>query len=189
MIVIEGPDLVGKTTMAKRLADMTGLHYMHYSRLPDSHDRYWDYLPDVKASLILDRFVMSEPVYAAMRGEPTPLKPIDLIALQREMINVGCVTVLLTAENDLIEGRWREGEMYKQDQVFAANALFRQIGETGRLPDFDFHIDMWFHGTPDQPFPGDDFIGYVDDLHKRMMARAAYMKGTREYPKPARIEA
>lgn len=189
MIIVEGPDLVGKTTFCQLLCEQEPmLKYKHYSRLPDTFHRYWDYLPDVNPRMCLDRFFMSEPVYAGVRDECTPMDPNWLVPLQREVMNAGGLVVLITAVPELIEQRMREGEMYKLEQIQKANELFMEIARTGCVGDYHFHVDFHIHCTKEEPFAThQDLMGIINS-HRLICTRAGYMRGTREFPlaKPIR---
>jgi hypothetical protein len=191
MIVIEGSDLVGKTTLAQALA-VGDLKYKHYSRLPDSHDRMFHYLPDIQAGLVLDRFYMSEPVYASVRGEDTLQKPYHAVALDREVIAAGGVIVVVTADPQLIEERYSQAmvdsrhEMYDINQVQEANQLFYGIATSGGLNDHVFHVDLHFHCTKEAPFVSSEDIAQINYTHMQACLRAAYLRATREFPIPTR---
>ena len=71
-IIVEGPDLCGKTTLLKRIMgelveNRQEFHFKHYGLLPESWDYRLNYLETVNLArsglLLLDRFTDSELVY------------------------------------------------------------------------------------------------------------------------------
>jgi len=76
MLILEGADQLGKTTLANKL--LKELHkrgypyvYRHFTRLPDCWKYPMSYLAHVSEPVVQDRFHMSEIVYTYMRNEPT----------------------------------------------------------------------------------------------------------------------
>lgn len=78
MIIFEGPDCAGKSTLARamvrKLLDEGVLtHYERYGFLPPDWDYKGDYIRSCKIGAVLDRFVVSEAVYGRLwRGGPNP---------------------------------------------------------------------------------------------------------------------
>lgn len=65
MIIIEGPDHTGKSTLAKKLLELnTSLSYYHFTQ----HSKYTDYIEDLASlkmlSAVLDRHIISEIPYS-----------------------------------------------------------------------------------------------------------------------------
>lgn len=56
MIIIEGPDHVGKTTAAKRLCELSGMKYSHMGVPPDDWDWHDNFLEMVQPYIVQDRF-------------------------------------------------------------------------------------------------------------------------------------
>ncbi len=68
MILTEGADGVGKTTLCESLAAEFGYDYLHFGK-PDSHPiDYWfrEGLKDVKGGTVIDRLHLSEEAYGAV---------------------------------------------------------------------------------------------------------------------------
>jgi thymidylate kinase len=58
LIVIEGPDKTGKTTLAKAIAEQLGYEYKHFSAPKGSPaDEYIDFLLSLKRPTVCDRFI------------------------------------------------------------------------------------------------------------------------------------
>lgn len=198
MIIVEGSDLVGKTTLCQALlAKDSRLTYKHYTKPPANFHRFFGYLPDMKANMLLDRFFMSEPVYRyaeATNKVPAEnrMEPAWTIALCREAINVGSLTIVLTADEELIRQRFLltqlEGrkEMYDLNAILKANELFHHIAEHGHIGAYTFHVDLWRHLTVESDTLLNSEIEGIRDLHEITCTRGAFMRSSREFPVPAK---
>lgn len=130
MLVIEGTDCTGKTTLAKQLwshprLQELGMEIQHLSRLPTGHDRTWHYVDRMNPNGIFDRFYLSELAYAAARGDsPVLFTPEKLRWVHAHAQVRGVFTILLTASPEAIRDRWREGEMYPLELSQSAGRYF-----------------------------------------------------------------
>lgn len=137
MLIIEGADLTGKTTLAKRLAKLLNEQYglphvyQHLSRLPacwrgrarELHEelaRRW---------VVQDRFHMSEVAYASARKDEPMLSPVEYELLDCSLrAGLGALTVVLVdLTGDVIRSRWRDGEMFTLGQVLKVNDYYKDI--------------------------------------------------------------
>lgn len=172
MIIVEGADLVGKTTLCKKLVErLPGHVYAHFTRLPDSFDRYWGYHERASRGIVQDRFHMSEVAYAAMRGDlgSSGLTPEVYRLVDARLRRLGCMTVLLVAEPELLERRMREGEMYNISQILHVNAIFKEIIESrGGSLGYDMDVDFWTEGFETKPYVLEEEI---DELVERYETR------------------
>lgn len=183
MIIVEGPDLVGKTTLCKTLAD-TNLQYIHFTRLADDFHRYYSYLPFIKTKFVLDRFHMSEIAYVAGRGEEqTTTNQFWYNALDRNILSIGGVIVVITADEELIVKRWRKGEMYDINTVLRANEAFMKIAQY-EFPDFTPHVTMHIHCTLEHPFVSKDEVEFIKKVHELTVTRHSFLKAHNVFPTP-----
>jgi thymidylate kinase len=156
MLIIEGADLTGKTTLAHNLLKHRPLNdrgyvYKHFTRLPGGFHRYWGYVDNATQRSVQDRFHMSEVMYAEARGDKDKyLTPEMYRLVEAHLALLGSYTVLITADEQLIRERWREGEMYDIELVRRVNELYLHT----QLP-FDYH----FHANAHRPF--------MDDVEQR----------------------
>ena len=189
MIIVEGTDLVGKTTVANQLVLRAAgtLNYKHYSRLPDDWDYYYDYLNDIHCRSVLDRFHMSEIAYAYARGEKPDVRqnPWWYNAIDRQCIAAGGMTVIITADEDLIRSRWGREEMYDIETVLRANEAFMKIANFGALGPFTPWMTIHFHCTFKVPFLGDQEIEFIEAVHQIVMNVTAFTKAHNVFPTPA----
>jgi thymidylate kinase len=161
MLVIEGADVVGKTTLSRGLVphlNQRGFQhmYMHLDRPPTCFDYYRGYLDKMSVHTVWDRFHLSNVVYRCLDGYPTGMTPMkySLVDAQLRLIG-GFVVVLYASDERTIEERWArkanaQFEMYDLEHAFKCNELYRVAIRDGRLmmrggcyrTTVDFSIDV-----------------------------------------------
>lgn len=190
MIILEGTDLVGKTTLAKRLVELLddrGYIYRHLSRLPDAFDRYHGYARLMSRCVVHDRFHMSEVVYSYARGDrSTKLCPETYRLVDAKLRLVPALTVVVTAADASLVARHRErakDEMYDAELVLRANEAFKTIAQKGmftygdrRYNDMD--VDVWLACTND--FPSEKHAMEILELYERRLTTWSEINGRRE---------
>lgn len=173
MLIIEGTDLVGKTTLCKKLVAALanrGYVYRHLSRLPESFDHFRDYVPLMARKTVCDRFHMSEVAYATARGERPRVSQEVYRLLDAKVRLLGGFTVVITALPKLLEERRQRverNEMYGIDAICHANTVFNQcVMQTFEKyqTDCDFHI----HCNEENPWPNE---GQAAQIIERYVAR------------------
>ena len=125
MIILEGADCVGKTTIARKLCKELGYTYQHLSRpvgLPNGreHRNAQDYIDLIKREVVQDRFMFSDPAYAKARGNGVGLTGDMFIDIKKELNKVGALTVLVTTSWENIVSRWNSKEMYDLEDIRTA---------------------------------------------------------------------
>lgn len=142
MIIIEGTDLLGKTTLCrelvKRLAS-EGYIYAHLTRLPPGWDYYWDYVARMSRRVVQDRFHDSELAYSHARGEGetgTLLWGVRYDLVDARFRLLGGMKFVVTATQEVLSRRYEAhgDDMYKIDVISRANEWFFE--NTNR---FDYH--------------------------------------------------
>lgn len=129
MLVIEGPDMCGKTTLChKLLADEDlqnyGFIYKHFSKPPPGFRSPYSYIRELNGAAVADRFHLSEVVYASVRGDKSLVSPKAYNCIQQSTF-----TVLLCCEPDWYEELMRRhigdrDEMYTLEQNITVNAKY-----------------------------------------------------------------
>jgi hypothetical protein len=191
MLIVEGPDLVGKTTLAKKLATYLNDHgwphvYRHLSRLPESWrvQSVANYRRLMSPYVVQDRFHMSEPMYATMRRDAAFLGPSSYAQVQRELRNFEAFTIVITADESLIRRRYERcerPEMYKLADILRVNDLyFAAMQDGGNWNGYDLITDLWIHCQERDSFPE---IGEHMNLHTYMNR----MQRTFPYPGATRV--
>lgn len=109
VIVLEGCDGTGKTTLAGTFRDRHGCTVIHSGRTPDGidlADRYRQILA-TPGKLVLDRSFVSELVYGPLFHDWSRLAVPDAIDLARRAAARGGVFVHLTGDAHVIRARLR----------------------------------------------------------------------------------
>lgn len=166
MIILEGADGVGKSTLAQslaeRLAETVGGDrvdwrsvYRHMTRPPDDFDHLTGYL-DVSGR-VQDRYHLGAIVYGqllGLGGYPTASR---MRLVQRYLRWQGCITVVLHGERDWLRERLRvspKAEMYSIDRILDANDAYRAlVGSSNRgEPYCQLSWDVTLRGWPGAQF-------------------------------------
>ena len=170
MLIIEGTDLAGKTTLAHTLVKMLnelghGHVYQHLSRPSEAFDRYHGYCDLAGRWQVRDRFHMSELAYCDARIKCGSPERWLIDAEQYRMVDgmlrqYGAYTVVLTVDyNELVERLAASGDdMYDIDIITAANDAFIAImlGEFAELSGLRIDVDCDFHLTGENPYVSDE---------------------------------
>lgn len=155
MIIIEGPDLAGKTTLCKELVKrIPGSIYQHLSRLPEDFDVYHGHvglMPMGHPRVIQDRLYMSEVAYGNVCRGSTKIDTETYRLLDAHARLVGAVHVLLLPDSATIKERWRENEMYDLNTVLKVCDEYERIATLPAV-DIDFIdpqsiddiVDLWY---------------------------------------------
>ena len=143
MLIIDGPDMAGKTTLAhallKRLWENPKKYgnyaavYEHFSALPPSWQYPKSYLPFIKRYSVMDRFHLSELAYGRVTRADTMLTNQAVRFLEGQLACVGSMTVLITLSDDFLKKQWEakasRGEMFTLDQVLRVNQMYKCLGD------------------------------------------------------------
>lgn len=131
LIVIEGPDKTGKTTLAKAIAEQLGYEYVHFSAPKGSPaDEYIDFLLKLKRPTVCDRFHLGELVYGPMFRGKAGITPLELVTIERVMrlkqtILIHAVTNMKLANQRLVHST--EHEVVDTRQNIAAAQGFAKV--------------------------------------------------------------
>ena len=108
MIIVEGMDGVGKTTLVDYLVtqDMSKHHFDYDSKNLDLMTKYMKLLENETDDLVLDRSFISEMVYGPVLRGASKLQLIDYKELLLAYQSVGLFIIYLTApKNELLKRR------------------------------------------------------------------------------------
>lgn len=151
MIVLEGPDLVGKSSIANALFQnevLQELGYIiaHFSRLPVGWRWEW-YADRASTRLIQDRFHMSEMMYAKLNGKDPCMTPEQYRIVQETLVDwYDLFTVVITASEDLIAERYTPRaaeEMFSLEQILDVNnAYIEAVNDPMYQVNKHIHVDV-----------------------------------------------
>lgn len=149
MLIVEGTDNVGKTTLCRKLVSALEEHgpwvYSHFTRLPKTWKFPSSYTPHVHRYIVRDRFHMSEIAYSPCRGDPVQQLGPDAYKWLDGLCRLqGTFTVVIVATTKFLRDHYKDsGQMYDFGVHKCANRRFESI--TAQLcspytPDFDYVI-------------------------------------------------
>lgn len=185
MLIVEGSDLLGKTTLCQQLAKAlatSGHIYRHFSRLPDQFNRYWDYLEHASPKVVQDRFHMSEIAYCYGRGERPDsggLCTHRYRMIDGHLRNLGAFTVVLYTDRDDLARRFKErgDDMYDSKVIIAANEAFTSLAR-GTFNGYTVDVDMRFCLSEKRPYvTQDEITDILSNYRRRFHHWAQIMEG------------
>jgi thymidylate kinase len=183
MLIIEGTDQLGKTTLCKKLLkDLSNHIFASFTRLPARFNYLTDYMHRASVRVVQDRFHMSEIAYAYARGESSTMLTPERYRLVDAYLrlNACSFTVILYTSHDLSE-RWEDREeMYSVSVAARANDAFKQIAQHGHFkygkhlysPDVDITIDLR------ADYIDDDFVEQILIDYQKRCDQYDYLKET-----------
>ncbi|MEU7022778.1 hypothetical protein ABZ990_19265 [Streptomyces sp. NPDC046203] len=130
-LVLEGPDGVGKSTLAERLSAQYGFRVVHSPRTPDHLDlasRYRDIL-DGPGPILFDRCFVSELVYGPLHRGRSRITWSEALDLAESVISRAGLFVHLTAPAPVVRQRLlhRDGEAAGLDEVAALVTGYQRV--------------------------------------------------------------
>lgn len=176
MLIIEGSDLTGKTTLCRELVQRicdaeVPVMYGHFGRLPKNWDYFWGYMPHMIHRMVRDRFYMSEVCYGAKCRGFSNVDPETYRLLDAYARTMGAVTVVLTANPLLLEAKYKETqtpETFDLDKVLSVNGLFSEIAHRKNLTfgheTWKMDVDFTHHINDEEDWISDRKIEQIVEL-------------------------
>ena len=139
MIVIEGCDGTGKTTLAKNLASLLGLEYVHESTPKglDNFQYYLDRALELPRNAVLDRFHLGEYVYPKLKNDGRlPLLPWQQSMIERVLLAKGAILIRTQlVRSDIVRTIEERGDDYiVPSEVATIEELFHEVTQHTILP-------------------------------------------------------
>jgi thymidylate kinase len=158
LTIFEGPDGSGKSTAAKRYAELVGARFVHLGPLPmvtDGLARMYaeQMLPAVLGhqEVVMDRCWLSEKPYGdAFRGGANRLDTADVRMLERLALRCQPVVVRCNPGIDSIKASFeaRKGEEYLKnvDQLLQVAAAYDSMTTAIPMAEYDYTTNDAWHG-------------------------------------------
>jgi thymidylate kinase len=156
LIVIEGPDGSGKTTLANHIKRATGFEYRHEGPPPGDRDPMVYYLGRLydayitrftgTGGVILDRFAMGERVYGTILRE-TAFTDEQWRSFSNILQNAEALQIVCYPPEDRALGSWSERAMANKEFIKKAQVwqrTYTAFGEFAGDPEqnvFDYTVD------------------------------------------------
>ena len=145
LIIIEGPDKSGKTTLAKEIASYFKYDYAHFG--PPGKDpsrEYAEFLINLKRPTVCDRFYYGELVYGPLLRGKSVITPLEKATIERLARLRGAILIKATTDLSVIEKRYDAmgDDMITRDQNSAAYYAFKHVLADAKLP------TITYAGTP-----------------------------------------
>lgn len=191
MLIVEGADCVGKTTLCKELVralnEAGWPHVYHHLGLlpPCWRERAEQNYARIMAPYVVqDRFHLSEPIYAAARGDEPMLDVGQFDRVNRSLHGYGGFQVVVLAESQVIRQRFhatRLGQMYDLDTVLEVNDQYRQAAARGRWSGYPVNVDYVVNNHDDMA-PGPVAQRIVEQYVRRLCREGLAYPGARTGP-------
>jgi thymidylate kinase len=148
LLIIEGPDLSGKSTAIEKIAKLLNNGFtIKNNYKPKDHNSkkiyytYRKYLDMIKCEwfedvfVIFDRFYPSQAVYSILRGTEE-LYSFEIKLLEKETYNLGGILIYLdTKEKDLLKRYDHRGDEHvKKEQLLMIKRRYDEFYEMTILP-------------------------------------------------------
>lgn len=148
LVIIEGPDNTGKTTLAKKLVEKFDLEYIHCSK-PKTDNPYLEYcdLADsIKKPTVLDRAHLGEYVYGRLWRGGCDISDAKFSDLDFKFMDKfeHVIVVHATAPLDVILERCRANDekLLKEDQIKRCVELFDDVISKTDIPVLTYNSDV-----------------------------------------------
>lgn len=124
-IILEGPNNVGKSYLAKKLYDYTNCQIEHLSeKSPNTYTFYYNLL-HTSEPLIFDRFALSEFVYSEIEHRNSE---IDIENLYTLLNNKNVLVIYVDADYDFISNSCAsKNEVFDYETIFKEKQLFNDL--------------------------------------------------------------
>lgn len=141
IILLEGPDGAGKTTLAQRLSDMTGYKVEHFSYPKNEEDfqnmcTQFKQLCASRKNLIVDRCWYSEMVYGPIMRHTDHMDVFKMYEYERDAVKVGALLIYCTGQEAAL---WKRLTVRGEDYVASRDdfkAICKRYDDIMSLPHY-----------------------------------------------------
>jgi len=138
LIIIEGLDKTGKSTLARFLSEKTGMPIKKFSAPKEGEkpfNEYGAFLLDGEGGIV-DRFHLSEMAYGPVFRGGSSIDENRQALLECLAVCSGCVGVYCEAEKEVLAKRFEEDkeDFVKPEQIEAVQQGFEKALATSRIP-------------------------------------------------------
>lgn len=136
MIIVEGLDRCGKSSVTKRLLELLpSWSYRHHTKPPMSPYGYFaGFLADCRPHVIVDRLHWSEPAYGNTYRGGSGLSRAETIKLELMCLAHDATVIYMHDSPESIESRWDDSEMFPADGIRKLIAEYEKVIQESRIP-------------------------------------------------------
>ena len=158
-VIIDGCDLVGKSTLIKKLKayyNNDRMSYLHFSYRDRTDYEFYNMMLD-KKDFIADRHFIDEMIYPAVFNREGQLSDMDFLALLDKCKKENIKIIILTISQDELLNRSREREEEKevQENLLKINRKFVELAIAHDLQIFNTTINSF-----------DEIVNYIEGKEK-----------------------
>jgi len=129
IIILEGVDKAGKSTLGRKLCKMFNAEYQHYSKPDkDPFEYFYPAIAEAKNGkfVVCDRHCLGEIVYSTVKGEPSQWKPGDYELMLSMLEDINATIIHVWENFDNLSRRLKElGDSYvKENEMLEIQGLF-----------------------------------------------------------------
>lgn len=145
IILVEGPDGAGKTTLARELAVALKVPYYH-SGPPETKDpltEYWQYTKRLLVDGgVVDRFYLGELVYGPLRRQASYPDRFPWLLLELFLFKLGALQVILTGDVATLRSRKQEQSV---EQLLEEKRAYDKVWHWSKMRNIVFTADYFQH--------------------------------------------
>lgn len=138
-IILEGPDAVGKTTLAEKLRDKYNMNIYHSTtETPNDLNHHINLLESTN-NTVFDRFHVGEVVYPIIYNRPSKLNDNDVKIINQYIIDHNIIFIIyITSDMSIINNRLiARGEEYYLVEMDAQNTEFSKFADSFKKYNYD----------------------------------------------------
>lgn len=169
LVVIEGVDKAGKSTLAERLKRELGWNVVHFGKPgPDPFLEYNTFLDNLTENLICDRFFLGELVYGPLLRKKQSITQKQIKIIESKCNRIGTIIIHANPKYKTISDRFDKlgDDMITESQNATAYIAFKKVfAKTKIVP----HLE-WLQYAP------------MDDTVKRILHAIKFLEVTKNDP-------
>lgn len=144
IFIIEGPDGSGKTTLANKIAQMTGYKVVHRTQPKTQEEKdemMSDYLhfANTTRNVILDRCWYSEMVYGKVMRDESYIDYPEMYALEKALLRHGAMIIYCTGPKSVL---WKRATERGEDYITSKEKFVEICDEYDAIMKCPHHIPV-----------------------------------------------
>ena len=178
-VILEGPDAVGKTTLAEKLRDKYHMSILHSTSKTRNDFHYHIDLLDYRENTVFDRFNVGEIVYPIVYKRPEKVTPEEQNQIFRRIIdNNDMFIIFVTSDIEILNERLRErGEDSFIPEMTRQNELFMKVANEFQEK---YHYKNFYMIDVAKENAYDDLDKWIDEHFGQVTVNMAYRKLARD---------